>query len=219
MSSSRNLIARLAPLTGLAFVACFIGGVVASSPPAETASNATWVANYATHSKQVGHLVSGIMLVLAGLCLATFVTHLWGTVAAARRPAAISPLPVVAAAVTAACMSMGGILMGAESGMLLSSGPMPSPDFLRFGNDIGFAMVSIPGMLAMSGGLACLSVQAHAAGLFGRRMLIFSLIVATLLVAAFLFIPIAGLLLWAIVVSVRLLRGRVAVPDLKPALA
>lgn len=219
MSSSRTLIARLGPLSGLAFAIFFIGGVVASSPPAETASNATWIANYATQSKQIGHLVSGICLVLAGLSLAAFVTHLWGTVAAARRPVVTSPLPVAAAAVTAACMGMGGILMGSEGGMLLSSAPMPSADLLRFTNDIGFTMVAIPGMLAMSGGLACLSMQARAAGLFGRRMQAFTLVVAALLLAAFVFLPIAGLLVWAVVVSVGLLRGRVAAPDLEPALA
>ena len=52
---------RWAPWTGVAFVVFFVGGVMASSPPSETASNAAWIADYATHGKQVGHVISGVV--------------------------------------------------------------------------------------------------------------------------------------------------------------
>lgn len=198
---------RRAPWTGIAFVVFFLGGVVVSSPPDDSAPDARWVANYATSGKQASHLATGILLILSGLCLMTFLTHLWTTVSEARRPQAISLLPIVAAGVSAACIAVGGAFMGTIGGvMLLGSSPMPAADLLRFCNDIGFVMVGVPGMLAASLGIACLSVQAHRAGIFGKRLLSFSLVVAVVLLASLEFFPIVALLIWLVVVAVALLR-------------
>lgn len=198
---------RWVPWTGVGFVVLFIGSVVASSPPSDTAPDTRWVAAYSTHSDQVQHVATGVLLILAGLFLMVFLTHLWTRIAVARQPAVLSPLPVVAAGVTATCMGMGGVLMGVTSGALLGSAPMPGADLLRFGNDAGFILVGIPGMLAAALSIACLSVQAHAAGIFGKRLLWFSLVVAVVLLASFEFFPILALLVWLIVVAVTLLRG------------
>ncbi len=190
---------RWAPWTGVAFVVFFAGGVLASSPPSESASNATWIADYATHSKQVGHLASGACLVLAGLSLMVFLTQLWAMVAAAHaRP--INPLPVVAAGITATCLCIGGVLMLSVSGLSLSGAPLPPPYWMRFGNDVGFVFVGGPGMLAMAIGLACLAGQAYAVGVFGNRLRWFTYVAAALLLASFLFIPIGGLMIWTLVV-------------------
>lgn len=162
--------------------------------------------------------MTGLLLVAAAMCLITFMTHLWVLVAA-RRPHGTGPLPIVAAGVAATCMAIGGVLMASESGMLLSSAPMPNPDLLRFTNDIGFTMVTIPGMIAAAVGVAGLTLQGHAAGLFGRRLLRFGIAVSVVLVASFAFLPIVALLLWLLVVSVGLLRGRVAARMLEPAVA
>ena len=65
-------------------------------------------------------------------------------------------------------------------------------------------------MLATAISIACLSVQAHTAGLFGKRLLWFSLVVSVVLLASFAFLPIAALLVWLIVVAVSLLRSEPA---------
>jgi hypothetical protein len=72
---------------------------------------------------------------------------------------------------------------------------------------MGFAMVSIPGMLAAALSIACVSLQSRAAGLFGTGMLRFSLVVAVLLLASVAFLPIVALLIWLIVVTVVLMRS------------
>jgi hypothetical protein len=179
-------------------VVFFLGGVMASSPPSETASNATWIADYATHGKQVGHVISGVCLVLAGMSLMIFLTQLWTRVAAAQR-SPINPLPVVAAGVTTTCMCIGGLLMVSVSGLSMSGAPLPPPYWMRFGNDVGFVFVGGPAMVAAAIGLACLAGQAFAAGVFGSRLRWFTYLVAALLLASFLFIPIAGLMVWVLV--------------------
>ena len=104
-------------------------------------------------------------------------------------------------------MCMGGMLMGAVSGLALGRCPYRMPTCMRFGNDTGFVMVGIPGMLATAISIACLSVQAHTAGLFGKRLLWFAFVVSVVLLASFAFLPIAALLVWLIVVAVRSAAG------------
>jgi hypothetical protein len=198
---------RAAPLSGLAFIAFFAASVMISNVPANTASNRAWVAAYATHGDQAGHLATGICLVLAGLSLATFLTHLWTRVVAARSPDVVNPLPVVAAGISASCIAAGGIMMAAASGStLIFSQPIPGAALLRLGNDLGFAMVGVAGMPAAALSIACLSVQARAAGVMTTRMMRFSLIVSVVLLGSLAFIPIIALVAWLLIVAVPLIR-------------
>jgi hypothetical protein len=192
--------------TGIAFVVSFIASVVVSSPPSDNASNATWIANYATDGKQEQHLATGVLLIVAGLCLVAFLTQLWTQIGARgeQRP---NVLPIVAAGVAGACFSIGGALMGVISGdSLIGSSPLPDADLMRLCNDLGFVLVGVPGMLAVSLSLVLLSVQAYRAGVFGARMRWFTTAVAVILLASVEFLPIAALLVWVVVLVVALPR-------------
>ncbi|HWY89260.1 MAG TPA: hypothetical protein VNY31_01175 [Solirubrobacteraceae bacterium] len=204
-------VKRTAPISAIAFVVLFIASIAISSVPSATASDADWVAAYASHGKQVGHFATGILLVLAALSLVTFLTDLWTRVVAARQPRSVSPLPVVAAGISAACIAAGGVLMASISASaLIGSAPIPRAEVLRFGNDVGFGMVGVAGMLAASLSIACLSLQARSAGVFSPRLTKFSLVVAVLLLGSVAFVPILALLIWLIVVTVALRRSSTA---------
>jgi hypothetical protein len=194
---------RWAPLTGVAFAVLFIASVAASSPPSDNASSATWIANY-SGSHRAGHVVTGICLVLAGLCLLSFVTSVWHRIAAATTER-VSPLPVAAAAVGAACMSVGGLLMGAAVSVTHSGVPADA-SLLRFCNDVGFIMVGLGAMLAMSLAVAVLSAQAARTGIFGPVLSRSGYLVAVVLLAGLLFLPIAALVIWAVAVAITLVR-------------
>jgi hypothetical protein len=199
---------RAAPYSGLAFIAFFAASVAISNVPSNTASDRAWVAAYATQADQARHLATGICLVLAGLSLATFLTHLWTVVVAARRPDAVSPLPVVAAGISASCIAVGGIMMAAASGSaLLFSQPIPAAALLRLGNDVGFAMVGVAGMPAAALSIACLSVQGRAAGVMTTRMMRFSLVVSVLLLGSVAFLPIVALPIWLAIIAIALIRN------------
>jgi hypothetical protein len=153
---------RAAPMSGVAFIVFFIASVAVSSVPKDTAGDRAWIAAYATHTKQEQHLATGVLLVLAALCLMSFLTHVWTRVRAACQPRVISPLSIVAAGVAAACIAVGGILMAAASGSaLLYSQPTPGADVLRLGNDLGFASVAVAGVLAAALSIASVSRQAQ----------------------------------------------------------
>jgi hypothetical protein len=201
---SRN---HWAPLIGIGFVVFFIGSVGASSVPGNNAPDKDWVAAYAHHGQQVHHLVTGVCLILAAGCLLSFLTILWTRIAAAREPAHLSRLPLVAARVSATSIAVGGISMGGISAaMLIGAAHKPSVHLLRFGNGFGFVMVAIPGMLAAAISIARLSVQARSVGFFDKKLMIFGLVVAVALLAAIVFVPIAALLIWLIVVTTVLIH-------------
>ena len=102
-------------------VVAFAVGVVASSPPNDNASNAKWMADY-TKSHAVGHIVSGVSLLVSGLCFLVFVLGLWQRIAArGTRP---NPLPLIGAAVTAACMATGGVFMAMPGVIVLLPAPI-----------------------------------------------------------------------------------------------
>jgi hypothetical protein len=103
---------RRESLSSLPFVALFLGAVGASSIPANNAPDRDWVAAYATHGQQARHVITGLCLISAALCLMTFLAMLWKTVAAARQPEQLSRVPLIAARVSAASIAVGGLFMG-----------------------------------------------------------------------------------------------------------
>jgi hypothetical protein len=201
--------ARWAALSGPAFVVFFLAGVVASSPPGDNASVASWVANYTGGGNNLSHEASGVFLVLAALSLMSFLAVLWSRIGRARPGADRGMLPLLAAGVSAACIAVGGALMGSGStvtGNFAGAAAPGAATLARFCNDAGFVMVTLPGMLAAALAVAGLSLQAYRAKLFGRRMAAFGLVVAVILIPSLAFFPIIALLVWLVVTAVVLLR-------------
>jgi hypothetical protein len=206
IASSRGA-ARWEPYAGIAFVVLFLAGVVVSNAPADNASDAKWIATYSTHGEQARHLATGLLLLLAGLSLLTFLTALARRIAIREPDRRFSGLPTAAAATAAACIAAGGMVMGYISGgELLGRYPLPSVDVLRLSNDLGFALAGIAGMWSAALAVGVLSVQGNTVGLFSGRMRVVGLVVSGVLVLSPLFVPIIALLVWVLLVAVMWIR-------------
>ena len=167
MSVSSDSLRRWEPYAGVAYVVFFLASMAVSNPPADNASNQKWIQSYASHHEQIHHLATGLLLLLAGLSLMTFLVALWRRVAAAH-PAEPSRLPVAAAGAAAALIGAGGMVMAYISGgELLGHYPLPSVDLLRMSNDLGFALAGVAGSWAAGAAVATLSIQGYTAGIFG----------------------------------------------------
>jgi uncharacterized protein YraI len=203
-------MARWAPLTGIAFVVFFLGSMVASSVPSDNASAASWVAAYSGSGKQFGHEVTGVLLVLAALSLMSFLVGVWSRIGQLLRPGSTrSMVPLVAAGISAACIGAGGALMGSAStvtGSFAGSSATAAATVVRFANDTGFIMVAVPGMLSAALAVVGLSVQAYRARLFGRKMEVFGIAVAVILLPSLAFFPILALLIWLVITAIVLIR-------------
>jgi hypothetical protein len=199
------------PLAGFGFVVLyFVGVAVLSNSPDESASDSKWTSYFANSGHQAELVVSGFVLVLAALCLASFITGLWNK-ARLSGPGdlsrTLSLLPIVAAAISAACIAASGVLKAAVSGgMIFGDLPEPSAGLLRFADNYWFPMAALGGMLAAALAVAIVSRQAQRTGYFGARLTIFSYVMAAISVASFAWVPQAAMLLWFIVVSITMIR-------------
>lgn len=212
MSTSSNSARRWEPYAGFAYVICFLGSVLVSNPPADNASNRKWIAGYTGHSEEARHLATGLLLLLAGLALMTFLVALWRRIAAAS-PGEPSRLPIAAAAAAAALIGAGGMIQGYISGgELLGHYPLPSADLLRMSNDLGFALAGVAGSWAAAVAVATLSLQGHTAGVFGKRMRAAGVATAAVLILSLLFVPIFALIAWVLTATIVWIRRPVPEP-------
>lgn len=198
---------RWEPWAGFGFAVLYFFGMAAlPNTPDDKASDSKWLAFYAADGHRATLILSAFVLVLAGLCLLSFVTGIWTRVRSTR-PEALNPLPVAAAAVSAACIGLAGVINATVAGaMVFGDGPEPPASVLRFSSDMSFPMAAVGGMIAAALAVATLSAQARRAGIFGSRLAIFSYVMAVISLASFVWIPQAAMLLWCIVVGVALLR-------------
>ena len=207
MSVPSSPVRRWEPYAGVAYVVFFVASVMVSNPPADSASDSTWTSRYTGRSEQAGHLATALLLLLAGLALMTFLVALWRRIAEVHPAGSPSRLPIAAAATTAALMGAGGMVMGYVSGgEIMGSYPLPSADLLRMSNDLGFALAGVAGSWAAAVAVATLSVQGHAAGVFGSRMRAAGLVTALLLLLSMLFLPILALLIWVLTAAIAWIR-------------
>ncbi len=207
----RSIIRRPGPLSAFGFIVSFGASVALSQVPADTAGDRAWIAAYTGSANLAAHLATGICLVLAGASLITFLGALWARIAERSLGRSTTPVPLLLAAASGACIAAGGVLMAGISGAALTAGaPIPSADLLRAGNDFGFGMVSVAGMLLAAFAVASLSVLAHRAGVFGRPLQVLGIVAAVLLLGAVFFVPIVGLMVWLVVAAIALMRGDAA---------
>ena len=206
-STTRSRWARWEPLTGIGFVVLFVAGVLTSNSLNANDSNLKWLNYYASSGNQIRLLVSGFLFVLASMCLVLFITSLWSRIAAARRPHATSPLPLVAAGVGAAGIALGGVFGATVPGaMIFGQLRLPSADILRLASNLSFPAIAVAGMFGVALALGGIAVQAHRAGLFGRRFAIIGVVVGVITIFSFAFFPMAATVIWFLVVSIMLLR-------------
>lgn len=198
---------RWEPWAAFGFAVLYFFGMAAlPNTPDDRASDGKWLAFYADSGHRATLILSGFVLVLAGLCLLSLVAGIWTKVRRARQ-GTLNPLPVVAAAVSAAFIGVAGVVNATVAGsMVFGNSPEPPASILRFSSDMSFPMAAVGGMIAAALAVATLSAQARRAGLFGSRLAIFSYVMAVISVASFIWIPQAAMLLWCIVVGVALLR-------------
>ncbi len=200
-------VRRWEPYAGIAYVVFFVASLLASNPPADNASDRTWVARYTGRSEQAGHLATAFLLLLAGLALMTFLVALWRRIADVRRAEPLSRLPIAAAGATAALMGAGGMVMGYISGgELFGRYPLPGPDLLRMSNDLGFALAGVAGSWAAAVAVLTLSIQGHSVGIFGTKMRAAGILTAFLLLFSIIFAPILALLAWVLVAAISWIR-------------
>lgn len=201
-------LSRWAPLTGVGFVVLFFFAFFINNTPDSNATDKKWLDYYASSGNRAGLLVSAFLFVLAALCLVSFLSVLWGRIGA-RQGGPLNPLPLVATGISATCIALGGALNAIVAGnMIFGSLPEPNAGILRVLDGIGYPVIVVAGMFALALAIVGFSFQARRAGLFGGGLRTLGVIFGVLTLASVFFFPLIFPLVWCLVVSVVLLRGR-----------
>jgi hypothetical protein len=116
-------------------------------------------------------------------------------------------LPLVIAGFGAVAVAIGGTCTAIVSGAIVfGNAPEPSPDVLRYADNLGYPIITVAGMIAVAVAMGMLTIQAYRSGLFGKGLTYFCVVLAVLTLASFMFWPLFAMLLWCIVVSIVLAR-------------
>ena len=205
---ARGSMRRWLPaLPGALFVVAFVVSFFMINTPNDNDSNAKWVNYFADRGHQVQVLISGFLLVIAGMSLLTFLTRLYARVNAGRANQDRDPLPLVAAAAAGGLFAAGGVVAATIPGaMIFSSLRVPSADVLRLTGDMSYPFFTVGGGFASAVAIVTMTWAAQRSGYFGRALGIFSYVAAAAAVASFMFFPLAVVLVWVLVVSVVMAR-------------
>jgi hypothetical protein len=193
-------------LLGIGFSVLFFVAFMLNNSPDSNASNATWTRWFANSGHRTEQIESAFLFVIAALCLLSFLTHVWTRVNGPGEGLR-NPLPLLAATFGAVAIAIGGTAAAVVAGaMAFGSAPEPSPDVLRYADNVGYPIITVAGMIAVALAIGMLSVQAGRSGLFGRRLMIFGVAMAVITLASFEFFPLLAVLVWCIVVGIVLAR-------------
>lgn len=195
------------PVSGFAFVILFVTSVLVQNTPNPNSPDVQWTDYFASAGNRAQIFIGCVLGVVAALALLSFMVIIWMRVTAIRRNDT-GLLPVAAATVAATSIAVGMTIQAVIPGTMIFNGlPEPSAAILRIMENIAPVLVEGGGMLALTLAIASLAVQARRAGAFGRRMTIFSTVIAVLTFAAsFQFLLVLAPLIWTVVVSVLLIR-------------
>lgn len=206
-AAPRSTWRRWEPLSGAAFFVLFVVGIMMTNIPNANASDQSWHNYFASSGNRADVLVSGYLLVASAICLVAFLTCVWMRIAERRRPEPISPLPLVAAAVAGASIAIGAVCLAVIPGsMIFGSLPEPGVDTLRLTVNAAYPFIMVAGMFGTALSIGALSIQAHAAGLFGRPMIAAGLVAALGGLLGVFFYPMVVVVAWALAATVVLVR-------------
>lgn len=201
--------ARFAPLLAVAFVVLFFVSALLTNTPDEDASDSVWTSYFADSGHRAELIIAAFAFTAAAMCLLGFFSWLWFRVAQISADGrGLNPLPLATVVVAATCVGINGVANAViAGGMAFGSLPEPSPDILRFSDEIGWPILTVVGMIALAVAMASLSLEARRAGVFSSRMTTFSLIAAAFTAFSVVFFPLILMLIWFLVVGISLFRS------------
>jgi hypothetical protein len=198
----------VAAVPGVVAVVAFVVGFVLYNSPNDDASNKEWLAWYADRGHRIAILITGYLMIVAGIALVVFFTRLYGRVSATGATDKRDPLPLVLAAVAGTLFAAGGLVDATiPGGTVFGNTPIPADaDILRLTTDIGFVLPGVGGMFVVAATIFTITRHARRSGYFGRALSIFGYVATVAGLAGAVFFPIAIVLIWVLVVSVVLAR-------------
>jgi hypothetical protein len=195
--------------TGVLFFVLFPAGVIFSGNDLDNNdSDAKWRAWFADSGNRTGNIIGIYLLVIAALLFVVFASGLLERMRAAGAPSVAHRVATLSAAMFAVVTMIAAIEMGGVSGNI-TFGDTPVPknaDIMR--QSLGYGTLAVAGALTAAVFIVSVAMLARQTGALPNWLVIVSYIAAVILLGAVVFLPLAALPIWVLIVSILLLRRR-----------
>lgn len=199
----------LSPLAGIAFAVLFLVGIMTrGTTPEYTESAESFASFFGDSGNRIQMIVGSYLMILAGLAFLWLLVNAYSRV----RDAAASSSRLSLAMLTSGTLFVGLLLVAAiamaavPGSMSFGGAPYPGAEFAIQMEQLGFALLLLPGMLAAAICVASLSIAARNAKLLPSWLTTAGLVSAVILLFSPLFLPAVVLPLWILVVGIVSLR-------------
>lgn len=201
---SRGRFDHVGAWMGIAFVVLFVAGFMTFSTPTSNKDTVKWARWWTDSGHRVGAVIGAYLMVLGVLA---FVWFMW----ALRRRLDDDGGPMVVFGGLFVAMALVSALIRASipGAKLFGNTPVPSGDFARQFDQIGFALLLVAGALSAGAFTAFVSYAARRRAILPGWLTMAGYVVAALQVIAGFFFPFVLFILWVLVTAILLLRREV----------
>jgi len=206
---------RWVGVSGIVAAVMLVAGVMmGGNTPEYDAPDAEWLQWFEKDSNTNAALIGTIILVFGALALIIFAAGLAARVRSAGGQRANAVIVAGAGVATGLSMMIGGIIANAIAAAIVfnSDYPIPAPDVAKALEQAGIGIVLAAGGWSAALLVGVASFSARRVGQLPNWLTTSGMVVAVLLLASVLFLPLVLLPLWTLVTGIVLLREGPAVP-------
>ena len=200
---------RWVGISGIVAAVLIVAGVLlGGNTPEYDAPDAEWLQWFDKDSNTNAALLGALVLVVGALALIVFATGLAARFRAAGGQRGNAALIAGAGVACGVCFIVGGILANAIAAAIAfdSDYPIPAPDVAKALEQAGIGIVLVGAGWAAALLVAVVSFSARRTGQLPSWLTAAGMVVAVLLLASIIFVPLVLLPLWALVTGIVLLR-------------
>jgi hypothetical protein len=202
---------KFAAWAGIAFFVFFPVGLIFSSNDLDNKdSDKNWHDWFADSGNRTGNIIGIYLLVIAALAFIVFASGLLERVRSGDGPSLPHRVAATSGSVFAVLTMVAAIQLGGVSGNI-TFGDTPVPkdtDIMR--QTLGYGTIAVAGALTAIVFIVATTIVARSAGVFRSWLVIVSYIAAVILLGAVVFLPMAALPIWVLIVSIVLLTRKPA---------
>jgi hypothetical protein len=192
---------RVGPWMGVAFVVLFVAGFIAFPTPDDNKDTAKWARWWTDSGHRVGAIIGAYLMVLG---LLAFVWFMWSL---NQRLRDRGGMMITFGSLFVALAMISALVRASIAGSKqFGDVPIPSGDFARQFDQIGFGVLLVAGALTAGAFIATASYLARRDAILPGWLTMAGYVVAVLQLAAALFFPFILFPLWVLVVSIVLVR-------------
>ena len=191
---------RVGAWMGIAFVVLFVAGFLAFPTPSDNKDTAKWERWWTDSGHRAGAVVGAYLMVLG---LLAFVWFMWSL---NRRLHERGGMMITFGSLFVAFAMISAVVRASIAGAKqFGDVPVPSGDFARQFDQIGFGLLLVAGALTAAAFVATASYLVRRDGILPGWLTIAGYVVAVLQLAAALFLPFILFVLWVLIASIFLL--------------